>query len=143
MLDLDEAQRRVLDGVTPLGKERVSLEEAVGRVLATDLISPVNLPGFDYSAMDGYAIDLASGTTAKRKVVGESRAGGPPPPPLVAGTAMRILTGAPVPDGADAIVMQEETTREGDVLALTGAPKKGDHVRRAGEDLARGTIALK
>ena len=143
MLDLDEAQRRVLDAVTPLGKERVSLEEAVGRVLATDLVSPVNLPGFDYSAMDGYAIDLASGTSAQRNVVGESRAGGPLPPRLVPGTAMRILTGAPVPEGADAIVMQEETTRAGDVLTLTGAPRKGEHVRRAGEDLARGTIALK
>jgi molybdopterin molybdotransferase len=141
LLDLDEAQRRVLQGVTPLGHERVSLDEAVGRVLARDLVSPVNLPGFDYSAMDGYAIDVGSGATT-REVVGESRAGGLPPPALVAGTAMRILTGAPVPDGADAIVMQEETTRAGDVLTLTGAPKKGDHVRRAGEDLARGTIAL-
>ena len=146
MLDLDEAQRRVLDSVVPLGKERVPLESAVSRVLASDVVSPVNLPGFDYSAMDGYAIDVGAHvgvSHAKRRVVGESRAGGPSPPRLVPGTAMRILTGAPIPEGADAIVMQEETTREGEMLTLTGAPRPGDHVRRAGEDLVRGTIVLR
>ena len=146
MLDLDEAQRRVLDSVVPLGKERVPLESAVSRVLASDVVSPVNLPGFDYSAMDGYAIDVGAHvgvSNAKRRVVGESRAGGPSPPRLVPGTAMRILTGAPIPEGADAIVMQEETTREGEMLTLTGAPRPGDHVRRAGEDLVRGTIVLR
>lgn len=143
MLDLEEAQRRVLDGAAPLGVERVVLEEAVGRVLAVDVVSPVDLPPFEYSAMDGYAIDVGSGVDRPRDVVGESRAGGPLPSALKPSTAMRIFTGAPLPPGADAIVMQEETQRDADRLVFTGNPKRGDHVRRAGEDLARGTIALR
>ncbi len=145
MLDLHEAQARVLEGVQPLGAERVLLDDVVGRVLAEEVISSVALPAFDYSAMDGYAIDHASGSATPRRLLHESRAGGPTPPPLEAGTAMRIFTGAPMPEGADTIVMQEETSREGletGLVRLTGAPKLGDHVRRRGEDLAVGTVAL-
>src|SRR4051812_47568015 len=114
MLDLEEAQKRVLEGVRPLGIERVVLDDAVGRVLAEDVFSSVNLPGFDYSAMDGYAIDSAAGA-GPRPLVGESRTGGPSPEPLAPGAPMRIFTGAPLPPGADTVVMQEETRREGDV----------------------------
>ena len=142
MLDLEEAQRRVLEGAGPLGVERVGLEHAVGRVLAADVVSSVDLPPFDYSAMDGYAVDFASGFDGERMIVGESRAGGPAPGTLVAGTTMRIFTGAPLPEGADTIVMQEETKRDDDRLAFTGKPKKGEHVRRAGEDLRKGAFAL-
>jgi molybdopterin molybdotransferase len=142
MLDLEEAQRRVLEGASALGVERVTLEESVGRVLAVDVVASVDLPPFEYSAMDGYAIDFASGVDAPREVVGESRAGGPLPAPLARGTAMRIFTGAPLPAGADTIVMQEETQREENRLVLTGKPKKGEHVRRAGEDLRKGAFAL-
>lgn len=144
MLDLHEAQARVLEGVRPLGAERVLLDDVVGRVLAEELISGVALPAFDYSAMDGYAIDHASGTEAPRVVLHESRAGGPTPPALEPGTAMRIFTGAPLPTGADTIVMQEETAREenDEKIRLTGKPKLGDHVRRRGEDLSPGAVAL-
>jgi molybdopterin molybdotransferase len=142
MLDLEEAQRRVLEGAAALGVERITLEQAVGRVLARELASPVDLPPFDHSAMDGYAVDFDSGFDRVRDVVGESRAGGPLPGALVVGTAMRIFTGAPMPAGADTIVMQEETTRDGDRLTFTGKPKKGEHVRHAGEDLRKGAFAL-
>ena len=142
MLDLEEAQRRVLDGVGPRGVERVVVDDVVGRVLARDVVASVPLPSFDYSAMDGYALDVAAHGAAPRRVLGESRAGGPLPAPLVAGTAMRIFTGAPIPPGADAVVMQEETERDGEQLRLTGAPRRGDHVRRAGEDLRVGAVAL-
>ena len=140
MLDLEEAQLRVLADVMVLGAERVSLEHAVGRVLADDVIAPSPLPPFDYSAMDGYAVELATAGEV-REVVGESRAGGEAPP-LLRGTAMRIFTGAPLPLGADAVVMQEETERTGDSLRLVGVPRAGDHVRRAGDDLASGATAL-
>jgi len=140
MLDLEEAQARILADVEALGTERVSLEDSIGRVLASDVVSNVNLPPFDYSAMDGYAIALGSGP--QLRVVGESRAGTETPSALAMGTAMRILTGAPIPPGADTVVMQEETKREGDALELTGTPRKGDHIRHAGEDLAMGAVAL-
>jgi molybdopterin molybdotransferase len=141
MLTLAEAQARILSDVTPLGVERVHLDDAVMRVLAEDAIASVPLPPFDNSAMDGYAIELGSGGKT-RTVAHESRAGGPLPPPLAKGTAMRIFTGAPLPSGADAIVMQEQTSREGETLTLTGAPRPGDHVRHAGEDLAVGKVAV-
>ncbi len=141
MLDLDEAQASLLSTARALGAERVPVERAVGRVLARDLRASVALPPFEHSAMDGYAIELASGGST-RTVAFESRAGGEPPPPLARGTAMRIFTGAPTPAGTDAVVMQEETRREGAVLHLTGAPRPGDHIRRRGEDVAEGALAL-
>lgn len=141
MLALDEAQKRLLSTARVLGAERVSLEACVGRVLARELHASLALPPFDHSAMDGYAIELASGGSTRR-VVEESRAGGPTPPSLQRGTAMRIFTGAPTPEGTEAVVMQEETRREGDVLHLTGTPRPGDHIRRRGEDVAEGALAI-
>ncbi|GAC1593041.1 MAG: molybdopterin molybdotransferase MoeA [Polyangiales bacterium] len=143
MLDLEEAQDRLLADVRRLGPERVVLDCAVGRVLADDVIANVDLPPFDHSAMDGYA--LRHGAASRLRVVGESRAGGPAPDALAANTAMRIFTGAPLPLGADAVVMQEATSRDGDMLTLTSPSDIaiGDHIRRAGEDLARGSLALK
>lgn len=141
MLDLDEAQRRLLSNARALGVERVPVDAAIDRVLARDVRATLALPAFEHSAMDGYAIELASGG-ATRAVAGESRAGGEPPPALERGTAMRIFTGAPTPAGTDAVVMQEETRREGDVLHLTGSPRAGDHIRRRGEDVAEGALAL-
>ncbi len=144
MLSFDEALARVLEGVTPLGVERVALDDCVGRVLVGDLVSGVDLPPFDYSAMDGYAVrsgEIADG--AMLPVVGESRAGSAPSGELRAGTVMRIFTGAPMPLGADAVVMQENIRRAGDGASFVGGCAGGANVRLRGGDLARGAVALR
>ncbi len=144
MLPFDDALRRILEAAPALGSERVSLEQGVGRVLAEDLIARAPLPGFDYSAMDGYAVAQSAFSDAgpwSLAVRGESRAGALAPV-LAPHSACRIFTGAPIPEGADTVVMQEDVTREGDTARFNVAPKLGAHIRRRGEDLAQGAIAL-
>ncbi len=145
MLSLDDAQRRLLDEVIPLAAERVALCDAVGRVLAEDVLAPAPQPLFHYSAMDGYAVATAQlplEAPFELPVVGESRAGGPPLGELLPQTTMRIFTGAPLPAGADAVVMQEDVTRVGEQAQFTRRPAPWEHVRRAGEDMAAGAVAL-
>jgi molybdopterin molybdotransferase len=144
MLAFDDARARILADVAQLSGERVALGEAIDRVLAEDLVAREPLPIFDYSAMDGYALSAANlkgDGPWKLLVSGESRAGRPAPE-LAPETACRIFTGAPIPKHADAVVMQENTSRNGDSLHFGTRPTPGQHIRRAGEDLARGTIAL-
>jgi molybdopterin molybdotransferase len=144
MLPFHEALQRVIDSATILGSERIELGLGVGRVLAEDLMAGAPLPGFDYSAMDGYAVarsSLAGAGPWLLPVQGESRAGALAPT-MVAGSACRIFTGAPIPDGADAVVMQEDVSREGEQARFSAAPPLGAHIRRRGEDLAEGAIAL-
>jgi molybdopterin molybdotransferase len=144
MLTYEEALGRVLGDVTVAGVERVDCALAVGRVLAAEVRSPVDVPAFDRSTMDGYAVrsaDLADAPCAL-PVVGESAAGGVWPGALEAGTTVRIFTGAPLPEGADAVVMQEEVTREGERARFTRAVKPGTSVHRAGSDLAEGAVVL-
>jgi molybdopterin molybdotransferase len=145
MLRFDEALARILAlGAPSLPSEIVPLEDAEGRVLAEDLRAPADLPGFDYSSMDGYAVrlnDLDGSPPFRLPVRGESKTGAVPDA-LAARAAMRIFTGAALPDGADAVVMQEQAQRDGDVVALTTKPRPGQHVRRRGEDLAAGAVAL-
>jgi molybdopterin molybdotransferase len=134
----------VLANVALLGSERVSLRAAMGRVLAENLIAKTPLPRFDYSAMDGYAVMSANFLTPRPwllPVRGESRAGATPPS-LHSGSACRIFTGAALPLGADAVIAQEDTRPEGDCIALDEAPTVHQHVRRRGEDLEAGQIAL-
>jgi molybdopterin molybdotransferase len=145
VLTFEEALARILAiGSPPLPVEAVALEDADGRVIADDLRSPVDLPRFDHSAMDGYAVRLSglAGEPPFRVAVrGESRTGALPDA-LAPGAAMRIFTGAAVPEGADAVVMQENVTREGEVAVLTARPRAGQNVRRRGEDLASGAVAV-
>jgi molybdopterin molybdotransferase len=145
VLRFEEALARILALGTPtLPVEQVPIEEADGRVLGADLVSRVDLPGFDYSAMDGYAVlarDVSSDPPIRLPVRGESRTGAVPGA-LSPGAAMRIFTGAAMPAGADAVVMQENVTRDGDVAVLTARPRVGQFVRRRGEDLAAGAVAL-
>ncbi|MFO0755456.1 MAG: gephyrin-like molybdotransferase Glp [Byssovorax sp.] len=144
MLRFSEALSRLLDAAAPLGAERASLDEAAGRVLAEDVIAPGPLPPFDYSAMDGYtlrAADLEGPGPWDLPVIGESAAGGALPS-LVPGAACRIFTGARLPDGADTVIMQENVERTGDRIRFTGPAQPGVHIRRRGEDLAAGAIAL-
>jgi molybdopterin molybdotransferase len=144
MLSFDDALQRILASAPRLGSERVALGLGAGRVLAEDLIAHAPLPGFDYSAMDGYAVAhgefLESGPWSLA-VRGESRAG-TQPPELALGSCCRIFTGAAIPRGADTVVMQENVTREGDVAWFADQPPLGAHIRRRGEDLLEGAQAL-
>jgi len=119
--------------------ETVPLHLARGRILARPVQAQADMPGFDNSGMDGYALctkDLIPGRALVLPVQAVSAAGDAVVP-LVSGTAMRIYTGAPVPQGADAVVMQEQTDREGDRITLTRRPEPGENIRRQGEDMRR------
>jgi len=144
---VEQATAEILAAFAPLAEEQLPLLAAQGRFLAAPLHADRDLPPFDNSAMDGYA--LAAGDVAgvvegalELPVRGESRAGGGQPPPLLAGTAMRIFTGAPLPAGADAVQLQERVERVGDRLRLREAVAPGANVRRRGSDVARGALAL-
>jgi molybdopterin molybdotransferase len=144
MLSFDEALARVLAAAPVLGSEIVPLELAGGRVLAEEIRARSDLPPFAASAMDGYAVATSSfigDPPWDLDVSGESRTGRAAPP-FAVGTACRIFTGAEVPSGADAVVMQEDVERLGNVARFSILPKAGQHIRPAGEDLRRDTVAL-
>jgi molybdopterin molybdotransferase len=145
VLTYHEARLRLLSGVGRLSTERIPLADAAGRVLAEDVVARDPLPRFDHSAMDGYALSttaLVGDAPWELRVVGESKAGAAPPA-VGAEDACRIFTGARMPACANAVVMQERARREGDVIRIDTRPEPGQHVRREGEDLAPGSIALK
>lgn len=144
MLTFEEALAKVVSGAPVLGTERVPLEHALGRVLAEPLTAAMPLPPHDYSAMDGYAASTAAlrGEGPWDLLVrGESRTGRAAPA-LEPDSVCRIFTGAPLPEGADAVVIQEDVAREGDRARFSARPSPGQHVRRAGEDLGQGQTAL-
>lgn len=144
MLTFAEARERILQGVSRLGSERVELRVAAGRVLAEDIRAPEPLPRFDYSAMDGYALHTASVPAVGARALplhGESRAGAPLAR-LVPGTICRIFTGAALPAGADAVVASEDAQERDGGVELALEPQPGQHIRRRGEDLAEGELAL-
>jgi molybdopterin molybdotransferase len=140
-----EAHAKILSAVAPLPATEVSLGDALDRFAATDLFATIPLPPFDNSAMDGYAVVAGSaGRNARLKIVGEQPAGPSKNLSLSASEAVRIFTGAPIPTGADAVVMQEETEREGDFVLIRSAKiSAGDFVREAGADLAVGQQILR
>lgn len=140
LLPFDEARRRMLDGVNAVAdSETLALAVLSGRILATDIFSPLNSPPADNSAMDGYALCLSEGQqVGEFAVVGKAMAGAPFAGAIRPGQAIRIMTGAEVPTGADRVVMQENTEREGDRLLVTRLPESGANIRRTGEDMARG-----
>ena len=125
--------------------EAVPVREALGRVLAADVVSKVNVPSHTNSAMDGYALraaDLFPDAETRLDVVGVAAAGRPFDGVVAAGQCTRILTGAPLPEGADTVVMQERVTRTDDTAIVAPGQTPGQHVRQAGEDIARGDVAL-
>ncbi len=139
MLSVEEALARLVDGLGRTEPEEVVLTAAVGRVSLERVITAAfDVPLFANSAMDGFAVVAADGA-APRPVIGESRAGGPPPPQVESGTAVKIMTGAPVPDGADAVVPIEEASEQGPMVHVQVVPRAGAHVRPAGHDVAAGT----
>jgi molybdopterin molybdotransferase len=139
----EEARKIVLDHVAPLGAERVALLDAVGRTLAEDLPSPADFPAWDNSAMDGFAVraaEVQGGATLPLSAY--LPAGAAAGEPLAAGTAAKILTGAPLPAGADTVIPFEDAEEQGGRVRAKGPVKAGAHVRRRGEDLRAGEIAL-
>ena len=145
LITVEDALSRVLASApTPLEEEQVALEAAHGRVLARDLAARRTQPPFANSAMDGYAVrapDLAAAATTLA-VIGESAAGRAFDGVVGPGQAIRIFTGAPMPEGADAIVVQEEVQREGDRVALAGSVATGDNLRPAGMDFREGEALI-
>ena len=147
LISIDEARGRVLDAVRPLEREDVPLEAALGRVLAEDVTSAIPVPPFDSSAMDGYAV--TAGPAAELQVVGESRAGHPSAVVVRGGTAVRVSTGAAVPEGADAVVPVERSEPLGPAEAAADgrvrvpATSAGENVRYAGEDVRVGDVVLR
>ena len=143
LLPVDDAVARLLSGVAPLAAEEVSLAEAAGRVLGSDLAARRTQPPFPASAMDGYAVRAGEASTGRRlQVVGESRAGRRFAGQVWPGDAVRIFTGAPVPDGADAILIQENAQREGDGVVAVEPPESGQFIRPAGLDFRSGDVLL-
>ncbi len=139
----EEAQALILDHVRPLGRELVPLLDAVGRVLIEDLRAPWDLPRWDNSAMDGFAICSADGQPGRElKVTGYIPAGETRMPPVISGCAVRIMTGAPIPPGCDAVVPVEETEETVGKMRLLKQVKARDHIRFAGEDVAKGDLVL-
>ncbi len=159
MKSIAEALQSMLPAFSTLGTEEVALTEAGGRYLAQDVLARMDLPPFDNSAMDGYAVrsaDVAGATETepvRLRVQGESRAGGERPGQVSPGTACRIFTGASMPPGADAVVIQEDTRRQpegaseaahvGDAVDILEASELGRHVRAQGSDLRRGETIVR
>jgi molybdopterin molybdotransferase len=139
MISEDEARRRVLQNVHSLGERIVPLSEAVDCFSARDVVARLPLPMFDNSAMDGYAVVASSSTKGARlHVIGEQPAGIDRELGISPGEAVRIFTGAPIPAGADAVIMQEDTTRQGDQIMVNEGVGPGEFIRRRGCDLAEG-----
>lgn len=137
------ARRRILDQVRPLETETVPLLEALGRAIAEPLIATLDLPRFDNSAMDGYALRAAdSGAGVRLRVTGYLLAGSLERPTVEPGCAVRIMTGAPLPPGADTVVPEEETDGGAAVVTLRGAVARGAHIRYRGEDVRSGEEVL-
>jgi molybdopterin molybdotransferase len=139
LLPVADALARILRLVEPTGTEEIPLAEATGRVLAADAAATRNQPPFAASAMDGYAVRAADALVGARlTVTGEAAAGSGHDGAVGPGEAVRIFTGAPVPDGADTILIQENTRREGDTIEVTEAPTPWAYIRPAGMDFAEG-----
>ncbi|MEG0006718.1 MAG: molybdopterin molybdotransferase MoeA [Aeromonas sp.] len=144
LLPLGDALQGMLDQLACCcDTEQLPLPLALDRILAQDIASPLSVPPFDNSAMDGYAVrlaDLAAGTPLK--VAGKAFAGQPYAGEWPAGHCIRIMTGAPVPAGTEAVVMQEETELEGELVRFLNQPRAGQNIRRRGEDMAEGSQVL-
>ncbi|UGS41278.1 molybdopterin molybdotransferase MoeA [Pseudocitrobacter corydidari] len=144
LIPLDDALSQMLGRITPLNiSESLPLVQAFGRITARDVVSPLDVPGFDNSAMDGYAVRLSDiATDAPLMVAGKAFAGQPYHGEWPAGSCIRIMTGAPVPAGCDAVVMQEQTEQTDAGVRFTAPVKAGQNIRRRGEDIANGAVVF-
>ena len=143
LIDVDDARRRLMaDAVAVKETETVALERGLHRVLARPLVSALNVPPADNTSMDGYAIRSADTAAENDMAVSQRIPAGGIGEPLRAGTAARVFTGAPLPAGADAVVMQENTAPTDTGIRFAGPISPGAHVRRAGEDILAGAVVL-
>jgi molybdopterin molybdotransferase len=152
LISVEQALEKVLEHIEVLGAEEAPILGCLGQVLAEDVFSEINIPPLDNSAMDGYAVRAADTKGASRKsprilrVIGTAVAGSIPKSKVEAGTAVRIMTGAPIPKGADAIVRFEDTDqserKDASEVGILVEAKLGQEIRRAGEDIAKGALVL-
>ena len=147
LLDFDEARRQLLELAQPLALREGDFEDlptndALDRVLARDQVSTLDVPPMDNSQMDGYAVRAADLLAGQPMAVSQRIAAGEVAAPLAAGTAARIFTGAMVPAGADAVIMQEQAVLDGGQVRFDILPAAGDWIRRAGEDIRRDSVVL-
>lgn len=147
LLGIDAARTMIFERVAPVaGIERVPLRRALGRTLAEDIAAPINVPGYDNSAVDGYAVrfdDLDPARPTALRCVDRIAAGHDPAGALTPGVAARIFTGALLPEGADVVIMQEDCERDGEQVTIRPGIKRGANTRKAGEDIGRDALALK
>ena len=142
MVSIEEAQRTILEYITPLETEKVSVFQGLNRVTPEDHIAPWDIPAADNSAMDGFAFSHAALNDNRLKVTGFLPAGEVRTVPVPPGEAIRIMTGAPVPPGCDTVVPIEDVEEDGEWIRLTSAVKAGSHVRERGEDIRHGNVVI-
>jgi molybdopterin molybdotransferase len=144
MISVDEAVERVTRTFAPLPSERIALKDALGRVLARDAVAPIDQPPAPMSAMDGYAVKSADAPVgAELTVIGEAAAGHPYDGRVGAGQAVRIFTGGVVPEGADAVVLQEDVEVRGKIVLIKETQPSGENVRERGLDFRAGDVLLR
>lgn len=146
LLSVDEALQQIHKTLQPVeGFERCPLQLAFNRIVAEPVTSPINVPGHINSAMDGYAVnaaDLPQEGSCQLQVAGTAFAGTPYSGTVEKGQAVRIMTGAVVPEGTDTVIMQEQAERDADTITLQTGHRRGENVRQIGEDIARGGVVL-
>jgi len=143
MISVEQALAAIVEGLHPTGGEIVPLAAAWRRVTASDIVARLTQPPHDVSAMDGYALRAADGQLgAVLRVVGNAPAGHPWSGTLAGGEALRLFTGSVVPDGADAILLQEDASRTDDRVTVNEAVRPGRHIRRAGQDFRAGDVLV-
>jgi molybdopterin biosynthesis enzyme len=143
MPTFEEARSLVLGRVAPLGRERVPIVAAAGRVLSEDIRAPWDMPQWDNSAMDGYAVRSADcEVPATLRLVGHQAAGGTVGPLVTPGCAVKIMTGSPIPEGCDAVVPFEQTVEEAGFVKIRVAVKPREHIRFRGEDVKAGAVPV-
>jgi molybdopterin molybdotransferase len=143
VIGFDEAVARVVESARTLGAERIPLHEAPGRALAAPVVADGDVPPFDTTAMDGWAVHVADAAAGSvLRVAGTLGAGVAPDRPLGAGEALKVMTGAPIPHGCEAIVPLEEAAADGNLVRIVKAPKPRAHIRARGEVIAEGATLL-
>jgi len=145
-LSITDAADRISAAITPLhGHQRLALRSSLNHVLAEDIVSPIDVPAYINSAMDGFAVlgqDLPASGTVALKLLGTAYAGKPFTAAVVGGECVRLMTGAVMPEGTDSVVMQEDARVFGDQVEIGSGHRQGQNVRHAGEDLKKGMVVL-
>ncbi len=143
MISVEEARKTILSKINVLPAEKVFITEATGRCLAEDIISEVDVPPWDNSAMDGYAVSIKDIESVPARIhVSQDIPAGAIPLKLETGTSAKIMTGAPVPEGADAVVMREDTEETQEWVVIRKKPGKNENIRFRGEDIKKGSVVL-